>query len=109
MLNMLSDLLGKSELSDELDSSHYLPAWAKEPHVLFSDNQIEACALVSPWDNAVSDASLTMQDAESDSVVPDNFQTSMGFIAPYPYNLLATEGSCVWDWQIAYSELVSTL
>ncbi len=109
MLNMLSDLLGKSELSDELDSSHYLPAWAKEPHVLFSDNQIEACALVSPWDNAVSDASLTMQDAESDSVVPDHFQTSMGFIAPYPYNLLATEGTCVWDWQIAYSELVSTL
>lgn len=113
MLNMLSDLLGKSELSDELDSSHYLPAWAKEPHVLFSDNQIEGCALMSPWDNAVSEASLTMQnaerDAESDTVVPENFQTSMGFIAPYPYNLLATEGSCVWDWHIAYSELVSTL
>ncbi len=113
MLNMVSDLLGKSELSDEEDCSHCLPAWAKEPHVLFSDYQIEACALVSAWDNAVPEASLTMQnverDAEYDSVVPEDFQTSMGFIAPYPYNLLATEGSCVWDWHNAYSELVSTL
>lgn len=113
MLDMVSDLLGKSELSDEVDSSYCLPAWAKEPHVLFSDNQIEACALVSAWDNAVSEASFTMQnverDAQSDSVVPEDFQTSLGFIAPYPYNLLTTEGSCVWDWQNAYSELVSTL
>ncbi|KTF95531.1 hypothetical protein cypCar_00021393 [Cyprinus carpio] len=70
MLNMVSDLLGKSELSDEVDSSNCLPVWAKEPHVLFSDNQIEA--------------------------------------SPYPYNLLATEGSCVWDWQNAYSELESS-
>lgn len=114
MLNMVSDLLGKSELSDEVDSSHCLPAWAKEPHVLFSDNQIEACALVSAWDHAVSEASLAMQnvdqDTESNLVVgPEDFQTSMDFIAPYPYNLLATEGSCVWDWQNAFCELVSTL
>lgn len=113
MLNMVSDLLGKSELSDEVDSSHCLPAWAKEPHILFSDNQTEACALVSAWGNAVSEASLTMQndeqDAESDSaVVAEGFQTSVGFIAPYPYNLLGAEGSCVWEWQNDYSELVST-
>ncbi|XP_050954377.1 la-related protein 4B isoform X2 [Labeo rohita] len=113
MLNMVSDLLGKSELSDEVDSSHCLPAWAKEPHILFSDNQTEACALVSAWGNAVSEASLTMQndeqDAESDSaVVAEGFQTSVGFIAPYPYNLLGAEGSCVWEWQNDYSELESS-
>ncbi|XP_059390942.1 uncharacterized protein LOC132124123 [Carassius carassius] len=114
MLNMVSDLLGKSELSDFVHSSHCLPAWAKEPHVLLSDNEIETCALVSAWDNnAVSEASLTVQndeqDAESDSVaLPEDFQTSMGFIASYPYNLLATEGSCVWDWRNAFSELESS-
>ncbi|XP_043082634.1 la-related protein 4B isoform X2 [Puntigrus tetrazona] len=112
MLNMVSDLLGKSELSEEVDSSHCLP-WAKKPHVQFSDNQTEACALLSAWDNAVSEGSLTVQnveqDLESDSdVVPEDFQASMGFIAPYPYNLLFTEGSCVWDWQNAYSELESS-
>ncbi|XP_042607536.1 la-related protein 4B-like isoform X2 [Cyprinus carpio] len=106
MLNMVSDLLGKSELSDEVDSSNCLPVWAKEPHVLFSDNQIEACALVSTWDNTVSEASLTMPNVERDA--ESDFKTSMGFIAPYPYNLLATEGSCVWDWQNAYSELESS-
>uniref|UniRef100_A0A8C1RSS5 La ribonucleoprotein 4B n=1 Tax=Cyprinus carpio TaxID=7962 RepID=A0A8C1RSS5_CYPCA len=115
MLNMVSDLLGKSELSDEVHSSHCLPAWAKEPRVLLSDNEKEACALVSAWDNAVSEAGLTAQndeeDAESDSdsvALPEDFQTSMGFIASYPYNLLATEGSCVWDWRNAYSELESS-
>lgn len=114
MLNMVSDLLGKSELSDEVDSSHCLSAWSKEPHVLFSDNQIEACALVSAWDHAVSEASLTMQNVQQDTEShfgfgPVDFQSSMGLIAPYPYNLLTTEGSCVWDWLNAYSELVSTL
>ncbi|KAL0156532.1 hypothetical protein M9458_047778, partial [Cirrhinus mrigala] len=103
MLNMVSDLLGKSELSDEVDSSHCLSAWAKEPHVLFSDNQTEACALVSAWGNAVSEAGLTMQNDEQNA--EEGFQTSVGFIAPYPYNLLGAEGSCVWDWQNAYSEL----
>ncbi|XP_021325871.2 la-related protein 4B isoform X1 [Danio rerio] len=113
MLNMVSDLLGKSELNDEVDTGHCLPAWSKEPHVLFSDNQMEACALVSAWDHAVSEASLTMQNVEQDTESDPNvglqdFQTSMGFIAPYPYNLLATEGSCVWDWQSAYSGLESS-
>lgn len=69
---------------------------------------------MSAWDHAVSEASLTMPNAQQDTESnlgfgPVDFQTSMGFIAPYPYNLLATEGSCVWDWQNAYSELVSTL
>lgn len=114
MLNMVSDLLGKSEFSDEVDSSHCLPAWAKEPHVLFSDNQMEGCTLVSAWDHAVSEANLTMQNVEQDTesnleVDAEDFQDSMGFIAPYHYNLLATEGSCVWDWQNAFCELVSTL
>ncbi|XP_026056991.1 la-related protein 4B-like isoform X1 [Carassius auratus] len=105
MLNMVSDLLGKSELSDEVDSCHCLPVWAKEPHVLFSDNT-KACALVSAWDNTVSEASLTLANDERDA--ESDFQNSMGFIAPYPYNLLATEGSCVWDWHNAYSELESS-
>ncbi|XP_056306244.1 la-related protein 4B isoform X2 [Danio aesculapii] len=113
MLNMVSDLLGKSELSDEVDTSHCLPAWTKEPHVLFPDNQMEPCGLVSAWDHALSEASLTMQNVEQDTESDPNvgvqdFQTSMSFIAPYPYNLLATEGSCVWDWQNAYIGLESS-
>lgn len=105
MLSMVTDLLGKSELSDDVDC---LPAWAEGPHALFPDNQ--SCALVSAWDRAVCDTNITLQqDCESDPLDSEDFQTSMAFIAPYPYNLLRDDGSCVWDWQNAYSELVSRL
>ncbi|XP_065114516.1 la-related protein 4B isoform X2 [Paramisgurnus dabryanus] len=107
MLNMVTNLLGKSELSDDMDCTRCLPAWAEDPHALFSDNPIESCALVSAWDQAVCGTNI-QQDCESDSAESEDFQTSMPFIAPYPYNLLVNDGSCVWDWHNTYSELESS-
>ncbi|XP_072514478.1 la-related protein 4B isoform X2 [Salminus brasiliensis] len=46
------------------------------------------------------------QDDKNDSNI--DLEGTQAFPTTYPYNLLVSDGSCVWDWQNAYSELEST-
>lgn len=97
VLNMVSDLLGKSEVNEDGGFSHFLSLWVEEPK------------LESPWQCHLSEEELTGQDGQeegkADSVLhPEHVQA---FAAAYPYSLLVSDGACVWDWQNDCEQLVS--
>lgn len=96
VLNMVSELLGKSEVSEDGDCSHFLSVWAAEPEV------------DSEWHYWLSEDKLmgqnTQEEVEADSDV--DCDREQVFTVTYPYSLLGSDGSCVWDWQTAYSQPV---
>lgn len=97
VLNMVSDLLGKSEVNEDGDCSHFLSVWAEEPE------------LDSAWQYHLSEEELIGQDGQEECKADSalNSERLQAFTAAYPYGLLVSDGACVWDWQNAYEQLVS--
>lgn len=86
VLNMVSELLGKSEANEEGDGGHFLSVWAGEPE------------LESAWQYRVSEG---QGEGKPDSALDS--ERVQAFAAAYPYSLLVPDGACVWDWQHAVS------
>lgn len=111
VLNMVSDFLGKSDMNKDGNSMLYLSTWSGEPEALFIDKRIQGYALESAWLTCHSEEEIkegcAQQDNETDlSVILEDHQA---FPTTYPYSLLNSNGSFVWNWQNPYSELVSVL
>ncbi|MCI4391655.1 hypothetical protein PGIGA_G00137250 [Pangasianodon gigas] len=98
VLNMVSDLLGKSEVNEDGDCSHFLSVWAREPE------------LESAWQYRLSEEELMGRDGQEEGKAdaPLDSERVQAFAAAYPYSLLVSDGACVWDWQNAYGQLEST-
>ncbi|KAI4885992.1 hypothetical protein NFI96_025353 [Prochilodus magdalenae] len=104
VLNMVSDLLGKSEVNEDADANHYLSLWPEKP-----DAAMQGYALESAWHPQLSE--MEVMDAQQDNKDDPGIDLEgvRAFMAAYPYSLLASDdGSCLWDWQNAYSELDAT-
>lgn len=85
VLNMVSDLLGKSEVNEDGDCSRFLSVWAAE--------------LESVWQYRLSEEELMGQSGQEEGKA-DSALDSEVFTAAYPYSLLVSDGACVWDWQL---------
>ncbi|XP_053467632.1 la-related protein 4B isoform X1 [Ictalurus furcatus] len=98
VLNMVSDLLGKSEVNEDGDCSHFLSVWAREPE------------LESAWQYGFSEADLMGRDGQEEGKADSALDSKrvQAFTEAYPYSLVVSDGACVWDWQNTYGELEST-
>ncbi|KAK3515783.1 hypothetical protein QTP70_031883 [Hemibagrus guttatus] len=96
VLNMVSELLGKSEANGDCvedgECGHFLSAWAGEPE------------LESAWRYQLSEEEPMGQGGQDSALYSERVQT---FMAAYPYSLLVSDAACVWDWQKAYGHLES--
>lgn len=96
VLNMVSELLGKSEVSEDVDCSPFLSVWEAEPE------------LESAWQYCLSEKEMkgrnTQEDGAADLAV--DYNRVPAFTMAYPYSLLGSDESCMWDWQTAYDQLV---
>ncbi|KAG9283464.1 la-related protein 4B isoform X1 [Astyanax mexicanus] len=110
VLNMVSNLLGKSYVNEDADSNQDLSGWPTDSETLFLDTQLHGYALDSAWHPCLSEKEMmegnAEQDNKSDSKI--DMEGMQAFTTAYPYSLLVSDGSCVWDWQNAYSEIEST-
>lgn len=97
VLNMVSDLLGKSEVNEDGDCSHFLSVWAREPE------------LESAWQYGLSEADLMERDGQEEGKADSALDSKrvQAFTEAYPYSLVVSDGACVWDWQNTYGEPVS--
>lgn len=96
VLNMVSELLGKSEVNEDGDCSHFLSVWAAEPE------------LESAWQCCLSEEEAMgrngQEGGKSDAAL--DCERVQAFTAAYPYSLLVSDEACVWDWQSTYTQLV---
>lgn len=96
VLNMVSELLGKSEVNEDGDCSHFLSLWGAEPE------------LESAWQCRLSEEELMGQNVQEEGKADStgDRERVQAFAAAYPYSLLVSDAACVWDWQSAYGQLV---
>lgn len=101
VLNMVSDLLGKSEVNGDCiedgDCSQFLSVWAGEPE------------LASASQYRLSEDELMGRDGQDEGKADSALDSEcvQAFTEAYPYSLLVSDVACVWDWQNAYGHLVS--
>ncbi|XP_026863915.2 la-related protein 4B isoform X3 [Electrophorus electricus] len=110
MLNMVSDLLSKSEMNEDDQSSHYFCMWQQEPGAVLPEEYMQGCAFESAWSCNSHEEEVMETDAKQDTKTHPNVNTEgvQTFMTAHPYNLLISDGSCVWNWQSDYSELECT-
>lgn len=105
MLNLVCDLLEKCDFNgDATDASQYLSAWSQESHETICSDPTSEYVLDPAWEYGFCNMA-PCEDGEDAS--KDNLQGFQTFMATHPCNLLALDGTCVWDWQSDNLDLVS--
>lgn len=93
VINMVSELLGKSDTNEDKDCSHYLSMWP---------GKTDQLALDSTWQYQFPEKDDEDPQADGKSVPSSDSDAVQAYMPAYPCNLLVPDGSCVWDWKDTY-------
>lgn len=100
-LNMVSDLLGKSEVNKDCmeigECGPFLSVWAGEPE------------LESAWQYRLSEENVMRRgrQEEGEADLSLDSERVQALTSAYPFSLLVSDEACVWDWRNTYGPLVS--
>ena len=128
MLNLVCNLLEKSDFNEDANPSQYLSMWPQESHATLCPSPIPGCVGETAWERGFADmppgengdegcvgetpwehgfADMPPGENGDEDASKDDLQSFQAFMAAHPYSLMALDGTCFWDWQSAFSELVS--
>nr|XP_015210291.1 PREDICTED: la-related protein 4B isoform X2 [Lepisosteus oculatus] len=117
MLNVVSDFSENSKEKQEKGVSKDFLPWLEdlsqheELQHRFSGEGSPECPVDTIWNINYSDIAIEsnlLQMAKPQAfVAPQDLQAAVAFMAAYPYSLMVSDSSCLWDWQHDCSELES--
>lgn len=104
MLNLICNLLEKYDFGEDTDASQYPSVWSQENPATLCSDLGSGCVVETAWERGL--ANMPPRE-DGEEATEDELKTFQAFMAAHPYSLLALDGTCVWDWQGAYDDLVS--
>ncbi|XP_048866305.1 uncharacterized protein LOC125739843 isoform X2 [Brienomyrus brachyistius] len=100
MLNMVSNLLGKSDVVEEGDLPLYLTPWED----LFQDGKLREYPPQSAWRSRSLNGGAQRSVKPGPLLMPVDMDSAVGFMGPNPYGLPEPNSTCTWGWRAAFNQ-----
>nr|XP_023686108.1 uncharacterized protein LOC111853450 isoform X1 [Paramormyrops kingsleyae] len=100
MLNMVSNLLGKSDVVEEGDLPLYLTPWEE----LFQDGKLREYPPQSAWRSRSLNGGAQRSVVPGQLLMPVDMESAVGFMGPNPHGLPEPNSTYTWGWQAAFNQ-----